>query len=55
MTQIEHTVTIDRPVEDVWDYVMDARNDPEWMTQRDRGRPRRRPARRASASRSRRP
>jgi uncharacterized protein YndB with AHSA1/START domain len=32
MTHIEHTVTIARRVEDVWAYVMDARNDPEWMT-----------------------
>jgi uncharacterized protein YndB with AHSA1/START domain len=32
LTHIEHTVTIARPVEDVWAYVMDARNDPKWMT-----------------------
>lgn len=32
MTHIEHTVTIARPVEDVWAYVMDTRNDPKWMT-----------------------
>jgi uncharacterized membrane protein len=31
MTRIEHTVTIDRPVDEVWDYMMDARNDPVWM------------------------
>ena len=30
MTTITHTVTIDRPVEDVWDYLMDIRNDPLW-------------------------
>ena len=33
MTRIEHTLTIDRPVEEVWDYLMDARNDPVWMAQ----------------------
>jgi len=32
MTHLEHTVTIARPVEEVWDYVMDARNDPKWIT-----------------------
>ncbi len=32
MTTIRHTVTIDRPVADVWDYVMDIRNDPVWTT-----------------------
>ena len=32
MTHIEHTVTIERPVDDVWAYVMDARNDPKWMS-----------------------
>jgi uncharacterized protein YndB with AHSA1/START domain len=32
MTTIQHTVTIDRPVQDVWDYVMDIRNDPVWTT-----------------------
>ena len=32
MTTIQHTVTIGRPVEDVWDYVMDIRNDPVWTT-----------------------
>ena len=31
MTRIEHTLTIERPVEEVWDYLMDARNDPVWM------------------------
>jgi uncharacterized protein YndB with AHSA1/START domain len=32
MTHIEHTVTIARPVEDVWAFLADARNDPKWMT-----------------------
>jgi uncharacterized membrane protein len=32
MTHIEHTVTIDRPVQEVWDFLMDARNDPIWIT-----------------------
>ena len=32
MTHIQHTITIDRPVEEVWDYVLDARNDPVWIT-----------------------
>ena len=32
MTQIQHTITIDRPVEEVWDYVLDTRNDPVWIT-----------------------
>jgi uncharacterized protein YndB with AHSA1/START domain len=31
VTRIEHTLTIDRPVEEVWDFLMDARNDPVWM------------------------
>ena len=31
MTRIEHTLTIERPVDEVWDYLMDARNDPVWM------------------------
>jgi Polyketide cyclase / dehydrase and lipid transport len=31
MTTITHTVTIDRPVADVWDYTSDARNDPVWQ------------------------
>ena len=31
MTQVQHTVTIDRPIEEVWDYVMDTRNDPIWQ------------------------
>jgi hypothetical protein len=30
MTTIRHTVTIGRPVEVVWDYLMDIRNDPVW-------------------------
>ena len=33
MTKLQHTITIDRPVETVWDYVIDARNDPVWMSQ----------------------
>jgi uncharacterized protein YndB with AHSA1/START domain len=32
MTRIEHTVTIERPLEEVWDYLMDARNDPVWLS-----------------------
>jgi uncharacterized protein YndB with AHSA1/START domain len=32
MTKLEHTITIDRPVETVWDYLMDTRNDPVWIT-----------------------
>ena len=28
---IEHTLTIDRPVEEVFDYLTDTRNDPVWM------------------------
>ena len=31
MTRIEHSLTINRPVDEVWDYLMDARNDPVWM------------------------
>jgi hypothetical protein len=30
MTTIQHTVTIDRPVQEVFDYLMDIRNDPVW-------------------------
>ncbi len=33
MTKLQHTITIDRPLEEVWDYVIDARNDPVWMSQ----------------------
>jgi hypothetical protein len=32
MTRIQHTLTIERPVREVWDYVLDARNDPVWHT-----------------------
>ena len=32
MTKVQHTVTIDRPVEEVWDYVLTTRNDPVWIT-----------------------
>jgi hypothetical protein len=35
VTKIEHTLTIDRPVEEVWDFLMDARNDPVRMARRD--------------------
>jgi uncharacterized membrane protein len=31
MTKLEHAVTIERPLDEVWDYLMDARNDPVWM------------------------
>ena len=31
MTRIQHTVTIDRPVQEVWDFLMDTRNDPVWI------------------------
>jgi uncharacterized membrane protein len=31
MTTISHSVTIERPVEAVWDYTTDARNDPIWQ------------------------
>lgn len=33
MTKLQHTITIDRPVETVWDYIMDTRNDPIWQSQ----------------------
>ena len=32
MTKLQHTITIERPVDEVWDYVIDTRNDPVWMT-----------------------
>ena len=32
MTRIEQTVTIDRPLQEVWDYLMDSRHDAEWIT-----------------------
>jgi hypothetical protein len=32
MTRLQHSVTIERPIADVWDYVVDARNDPAWFT-----------------------
>jgi uncharacterized protein YndB with AHSA1/START domain len=32
MTRVDHTVTIERPVEEVWDYLMDSRNDAVWVT-----------------------
>jgi uncharacterized protein YndB with AHSA1/START domain len=31
VTRIEHTVTIDRPPREVWDYLMDSRNDAVWI------------------------
>jgi len=31
MTRIEHSVLIERPVEEVWDYLMDATNNPVWQ------------------------
>ncbi len=31
MTKLQHTITIERPVDDVWDYVIDTRNDPVWQ------------------------
>ncbi len=32
MTKLQHTIVIDRPLDEVWDYLMDARNDPVWIT-----------------------
>ena len=32
MTKLSHTITIERPVEEVWDYVLTTRNDPVWLT-----------------------
>ena len=32
MTKVDHTVTIERPVQEVWDYLMDSRNDAVWIT-----------------------
>ena len=31
MTRTEHTVTIERPIEEIWDYLMDTRNDEVWI------------------------
>jgi uncharacterized membrane protein len=31
MTKLQHTITIERPVDEVWDYVLDTRNDPVWI------------------------
>ena len=31
MTTIQHTITIDRSLQEVWDYVLDTRNDPVWQ------------------------
>jgi uncharacterized protein YndB with AHSA1/START domain len=32
MTRVAQTVTIDRPVQEVWDYLMDSRNDAVWIS-----------------------
>jgi Polyketide cyclase / dehydrase and lipid transport len=32
MTRIECAVTIERPLQEVWDFVLDSRNDPVWQT-----------------------
>ena len=32
MTMTAHTVTIGRPIEEIWDYLMDNRNDEVWIT-----------------------
>jgi uncharacterized protein YndB with AHSA1/START domain len=32
VTRVENTVTIERPVQEVWDYLMDSRNDAVWIT-----------------------
>jgi uncharacterized membrane protein len=32
MTKLQHTITIARPVDEVWDYVLTTRNDPVWIT-----------------------
>ena len=32
MTRTEHAVTIERPLQEVWDYLMDTRNDAVWIT-----------------------
>ena len=32
MSRFEHSVTIERPLEEVWDYVMDPANDPVWQS-----------------------
>ena len=32
-TKLQHTIMIERPLDEVWDYVMDTRNDPVWMSQ----------------------
>lgn len=31
MTKFAHSVVIDRPLEEVWNYVMDPANDPVWL------------------------
>ncbi len=32
MLKVEHSVNIDRPVEEVWAYIKDPRNDTEWQS-----------------------
>lgn len=32
MTRFEHSVVIERPLDEVWDYVMEPANDPVWQT-----------------------
>jgi carbon monoxide dehydrogenase subunit G len=32
MTRVAESVTIERPVQEVWDYLMDSRNDAVWIT-----------------------
>ena len=32
MIYIDHTVTIDRPLEEVWDFVSDPANNPQWQS-----------------------
>ena len=31
MTRTQHTVTIERPIEEIWDYLVDTRNDEVWI------------------------
>jgi len=31
MTRFEHSVVIERPLDEVWDYVMEPANDPVWQ------------------------
>jgi carbon monoxide dehydrogenase subunit G len=32
MINIDHTVTVDRPLEEVWDFVSDPANNPQWQS-----------------------